>query len=164
MTTATVVVLCGPPGAGKTTLAAGILCQNPTWAFVSTDGIRTERGVTELREVFDLTYELLRDNLAVGTSIVYEATNTDPDHRRRLVAKLRSWGAERVDARALAVDLAVCIGRNARRDSPTPEAEVRSLHHSWITAPPSTTEGFDTVRWHGADGRLNEVDPPERLR
>lgn len=81
----TLIVLSGLPGAGKTTIANGIVNGTPKFVVVSPDGIRemlvceygnydfTNKSMESI--VFDTCKNLIQDLIAAGNDVVVDATN-----------------------------------------------------------------------------------------
>jgi protein phosphatase len=110
------VVLIGPSGSGKSTFArrhfkpTEILSSDTYRGFVSDD----ENDQTATEDAFDALYRVARKRLARGRLTVLDATNVQPESRKKAVAVAREF--ERLPI-AIAFDLPeqVCNERNRSR-------------------------------------------------
>ena len=146
-------ILIGPPAIGKSEYARTLLSQYPNSIFISTDATRAKLYGSEsidgdLREVFDFVYKELKLALEQKKTVIYEATNLDPEHRFRLLRRLKNWGATRVIGHTFQVSLSVCLQRNRTRIRVVPEAKVHQMYTQWENFPPIQEEGFDEINWH----------------
>src|SRR5215475_7040966 len=87
------VVLIGPSGSGKSTFArrhfkpTEVLSSDVYRGFVSDD----ENDQTATEEAFDALYYVARKRLRVGRLTVLDATNVQPESRRKAVALAREY-------------------------------------------------------------------------
>lgn len=121
------VVLVGPAGAGKSTLAARLFSRD---AILSSDAYRAvisgdEADQRATKTAFAILHRQLERRLAAGRTAIVDATNVTPFARRGL---LRRAAAHGVPAIALVLDLApeLVLARNATRAGRVvPEPAVR---------------------------------------
>lgn len=167
------IVLIGPPGAGKTSFAAA--CSG---TVVSTDAIRSrlyggesttlheptaQRLLTEKQICTDglsaAQLEMLKESLCVdhifdvareecrrllAQGVTVIYDSTNFKHKyRRQLLEKTSGLYDRCDAYYLDIPLQVCLARNAARQRREPEAVVAAIHAQ--LAPPSYEEGFDNI-------------------
>lgn len=146
---AVLVVLCGIPGAGKTTLADALRGHR-----IGSDTLRAMVGTGEVGDysddslVFELMTVIARNHLARGRSVVIDATNPTPALRHKWI---RLASESKVPAVVVHVEcsLARALQRNSER--------ARSLAHAWVVdsakafEPPTSAEGFDGLFSVGAD-------------
>ena len=128
----TVTMMIGIPGSGKTTYAKDFL----KGEYISPDAIRKELyGDISIqgnpKEVFGLVESRIREALAEGKNVVYDATNTNV-YRKATVEEFRSYGATEVNGIFMNTPFEVCMGRNLNRNDrsePVP-AEVMERMYS----------------------------------
>ncbi|SCL25707.1 polynucleotide kinase-phosphatase [Micromonospora inyonensis] len=110
------VALVGVSGSGKSTFAATrfgpfeVLSSDFCRGLVSGD----ENNQAASADAFDVLYHIAAKRLAAGHLTVVDATNVQPDARRRLVELARAHDVLPV-AIVLDVPEKVCVERNARR-------------------------------------------------
>lgn len=150
--------LIGIPGSGKSFFARDLQRRRKKTVIVSSDRIRGRLYGSETRqgdptEIFDSALIEVREHLAAGRSVIYDATNLERGHRRETLALMRSWAAHRIIGYWFRPPIEVCFRRNARRARAVPmEAMLRMARHMdrW---PPLPEEGFDDlVSINGAGG------------
>lgn len=143
------VIMCGPPGSGKTTVAKKIVEDYPNFVRVSANDIRKE--VTGNRfdqssntEVFRKVYDELRDNLNKGFNVVYDATNTRAIYRRKIISVVNDY-VNKIVLMVSTTPIADCIDRNANREDTVPDEIVEKMYFSLKNHPPAISEGFDMI-------------------
>jgi predicted kinase len=152
------IVLCGPAGAGKSTFADALARSNslaPT-AVVSSDACRLmlcdEIGSVGRSEwpilqpsTFDLFVTIVGMRLRLGRPTVADGVNLHMELRPRLLALAR----EHARPSALVVfdtSLETCLARNAGRARRMPEEQVRAQRQALDGALPHlAAEGWDRV-------------------
>src|SRR5436305_7893916 len=110
------VVLIGPSGSGKSTFArthflpSEVISSDYCRGLVSDD----ENDQAATPDAFDVLEFIVGKRLARGRLTVVDATNVQPDARRKLVALAREYDVLPV---AIVLDVAegVCLARNANR-------------------------------------------------
>lgn len=115
------VLLIGPPGAGKTTLAAALVAAGEVAAedVLSTDVYREQLSgdaldLTQDRRVWAEVREKLDARMAAGRTTVVDATNVFRRRRARHIQVARAHGRAVVAVR-FAVEAAELIRRNENR-------------------------------------------------
>ena len=131
--------MVGIPGSGKSTIANQI----PNAVVISSDAIRKELyGAEEIqgngKQVFDLVYKRIGEELAKEHDVVFDATNLTPWARKAVFR----FPAERI-AVFVNTPLDVCLKRNAVRERKVPEEVIYRMYHS-LTCP-NKSEGFKTI-------------------
>lgn len=131
--------MIGIPGSGKSTIANQI----PNAIVISSDAIRKELyGAEEIqgngKQVFDLVYKRIGEELAKGNDVVFDATNLTPWTRNAVFR----FPAERI-AIFVNTPLDVCLERNATRERKVPEKVIHRMYNNLIY--PSKTEGFSKI-------------------
>ena len=131
--------MVGIPGSGKSTIANQI----PNAVVISSDAIRKELyGAEEIqgngKQVFDLAYKRIGEELAKGNDVVFDATNLTPKARKAVFR----FSAEHI-AVYVATGLDECLKRNAARERKVPENVIYRMRDNFIY--PRKTEGFKTI-------------------
>lgn len=131
--------MIGIPGSGKSTIANQI----PNTVVISSDAIRKELyGAEEIqgngKQVFDLVYKRIGEELAKGNDVVFDATNLTPRARKAVFR----FSAEHI-AIYVRTNLGTCLTRNAARFRTVPKEIIFKMNGRLI--PPSKLEGFKTI-------------------
>jgi protein phosphatase len=144
------VVLVGPAGAGKTTLAARLF---PAAAVLSSDAMRARIGSGEAdqtvtRAAFEALHRALDSRLARRELAVVDATNVTAAARAALLRRARRRGSPAL-AGVLAPPHAEALARNAARQERIVPSSVVSRHVAALSRTDDALlrrEGFGTVR------------------
>jgi len=131
LTPPALILVCGAPGAGKSTLARALLCRLAA-AWLNSDAViepffphdRDSKAFKRARpDFFEGLYALARLNLATGNSVLLDVPHVtqmrDPAWRRRMRAMAQSAGAKLVVLKCVAGAEALkrrIRARNDRRD------------------------------------------------
>lgn len=123
----TVVVVCGPPGVGKTTVAAAAATRLDA-AVLRTDVVRKELfpeptyADAETEAVYAELLERGREHVTAGRSVVLDGTFRTRSQRGRALATARECGA---DTRLLRVECAESVVREriAAREGDASDAD-----------------------------------------
>ncbi len=142
---ARLVVVCGPSGSGKSTWIAEHL---PAAAVVSLDALRATisgdpADQSRNGQVRQEAMRLLRQHLAAGRTVAYDATNLRRDFRRDVVALGWDYRAF-VEMVAFATDEPTCQARNQGRSRQVPRRVIERQFDTWQT--PYLHEA-DTLRY-----------------
>jgi predicted kinase len=141
----TLIVLCGLPASGKSTLAQklesmGAIC-------VSTDGIRKELFGDENcqlngKQVFDIAYQRTINCGLVGDDCVFDAMSITKKSRAKLI-EIGKNHFDYVVCIVLDTNPSVCIERNANRERQVPYSVMLQKRDSFVA--PKKEEGFDEI-------------------
>ncbi|MEV6750102.1 ATP-binding protein [Streptomyces sp. NPDC051080] len=142
------VVLIGPSGAGKTTLAR-------TWPASQVLSLDTLRGAVSdepgcqeaTADAVDVLHLLLERRMARKATTVIDATNVTGDARAPLVAAAKRHGMHTV-AVMMSTPASVCVERQGPRPAnrSVPQDTVRSQHQAMVRSHPMLlSEGFNEV-------------------
>ncbi len=144
------ILLIGLPGSGKSTLATKLLADCSQRHLVSTDAIREQLfGDEAIQGPWLLIWREIerqfKDAITAGTTVIFDATNTQRRHRREVISLARDTGF--TDITAIWVDTPVwlCLARNKRRERRVPEDVIFRMYRQLRDAPPSLEEGLDCL-------------------
>ena len=125
------LVFCGIPGSGKTTVARLVADSVGNSILIQTDGIRAMLARPtfsreESRFVYDACFEVAKSALRNGYLVILDGTFMREDYRSEARKRLRG-NYSRADAVWVACDLETALRRNARREDPVPPEKVRGI-------------------------------------
>lgn len=148
--------LIGVPGSGKSTFAT-MLATLGNYRIVSTDEIRYSiygdaaiQG--EWSQIEEQAIAQIRDAIASGYSVIYDATNAKRTWRMELLMKLNSSPTPSISpspiwmAWYLQTPLETSKAWNQQRDRKVPEIVIEKMHKSLQDFPPIPAEGFAAVK------------------
>lgn len=114
----TLIILCGPPGSGKTTYAEKYLSKHANTAYLSSDQIRKEMWGNEAiqgdnNEIFGRMQTRTVDGLNFGYDVIYDATNMARKDRAGIIAACPKFA--KIEAHIIWAPIETCIERDAAR-------------------------------------------------
>lgn len=140
-----IVLLVGVPGSGKTTLAQRLIEKG--YISLNADKIREElfgdpTVQSDNDAVFSIFFGRLEDELAKGSDVVIDNTNTNPKHRGPILQRAIQAGYNDIQIWVLDTPLDICLERNRARGREVPEDIVTKMYQT-ITGPgkPQRHEG-----------------------
>lgn len=158
------ILLIGLPGSGKSSLAQQLLVEDLRRQLISTDAIRKQMFGDEAiqgawlliwREVErQLQQAVIQIARGVATEVIYDATNAQRRHRRKVIALARANGFTKITGLWLDTPVWLCLARNKKRDAPkglaqsarsVPDDVIFRMHRQLRDAPPSLLEGLDCL-------------------
>lgn len=150
----------GISGSGKTTVLRDFASRNG-YTYLCPDDIRKELlgnaiEQSQNEKVWEDAYRRVARMLSEGKTIVFDATFTRDDQRKRFLAFVRSHGADRVQGVYVDAPLAVAKERNRMRERQIPDYAIDRMHAQIHKAPPDVTDGFDSL--FTIDEHFNLVD------
>ena len=156
----TLLVLCGPAGAGKSTFAAQRFVAT---SIVSSDHCRAmicddENNQQVNRDTFDLFYYIIQKRLYLGRFTVADSTALHPDARRRLRTQSRHfsyYGCLLI----FNTPPDICLTRNQLRSRSVEEQVI--LYHTGLlqqTLLDAPTEGWEQIHVLGVDDMDMQIE------
>ena len=155
------IVLChlliGPPGSGKSTIAAQWCEQEPDKVWVSSDRVRERLyGDAAIQGTWaDIEREVIGDihtAIEAGRSVIYDATNVRRAWRMGLLQQVNgeNWLFDEAPAAQwmawqIETPLTTCLRRNKSRDRQVPHAVVERFHDWMQGEDVRRSEGFVAV-------------------
>ncbi len=148
------VVMIGLPGSGKSTIAQKMHEDNISSVLLSSDSIREELlGAADVntREgnqlVFNTLHQRLRESLAEGKSVIYDATNINSRKRKGFLSQISKDIVK--ECVYVATSIEECISRNETRERKVPVDVIHRMHKTLHV--PSYSEGWDHIDIHSAE-------------
>ncbi len=151
---APLLLLIGLPGSGKSTYAAEWAAADARRRVIATDAIRAElfgdaavQGPWPMVEaaVARQFRQAVQQQLPYAVSVIYDATNAQPEHRRQAIALARACGFTQIIGIWLHTPVQTCLSRNARRDRPVPETVILHMHQALLRDPPTLADGLAEI-------------------
>lgn len=139
------IMISGIPASGKSTYAKQL--ESEGYIVHSSDSIRKELyGSEEIQgnphEVFKVLHERVKQSLAEGKDVVYDATNLQSNRRRGFLQELRKYNCYKKCV-FMAVPFEECIERNRKRERKVPEHKMKEMYLSY--SPVGYHEGWDEI-------------------
>lgn len=137
------IITIGIPASGKTTFAASVIEQDPSYIEICRDNIRRElfniNGWGEYsptqeteKAVTNREYDLIREASNKGQNIIITDTNLRMKYVRGFVSLLEHFGYD-VKIKLCEVSFLESIRRNENRSMPTDIDNLRSMHQAYDT-------------------------------
>jgi predicted kinase len=126
------IIFCGIPGSGKTTIAGKVAERLPKVVLVQTDVVRgmlghPNYGADESRFVYDGCIAVAREALRNGYTVLLDGTFMREEYRSKARNELRKHSS-RVDVVYVACGIETALRRNGARKAHVPADKVRSIH------------------------------------
>jgi tRNA uridine 5-carbamoylmethylation protein Kti12 len=128
-----IIVLCGIPGSGKTTLSKKIAEEQNAVRF-SFD----EMGCLQHKELIQPIIESLKS----GKSVVVDALYAEKQRRTDLLSAVADIDCKKILV-VMSTPLEECLRRNANREMRLPDFVVISIHQDYEL--PTLDEGWDKI-------------------
>lgn len=143
------IIMVGPPGSGKSTIADDICKKFKNFVIVSPDKIREEMtgdtsDQTQNDVVFGRVYGLLTSYLEDGYNVIYDATNCRSTYRYKIIDVCKSY-AYKIICLMSTTPISECIKRNNSRNRHVPEDVIEKMYFNLRKHPPIIFEGYDLI-------------------
>lgn len=142
------VIMCGPPGCGKTTLA-NELVNDYNFVRISPDDIREEicgdaSDQSKNVEVFNYVYKRIYNFLKSGVNVVYDATNCRTVYRFKMMDMVADLAKVKICMTSKR-PLYECLQLNESRDRIVPGEVIERMYINMKKHPPVIFEGYDMI-------------------
>lgn len=143
------IIMVGPPGAGKTTIAEEIVDKFDNFVIVSPDKIREEvtgdmSNQSQNEVVFGRVYGQLSAYLEDGRNVVYDATNCRSTYRYKIIDTCKDYACNIICLMST-TPISECIRRNNERNRVVPEDVIEKMYFNLRKHPPIIFEGYDLI-------------------
>lgn len=138
------IMLCGIPGVGKSTYIEGL---EGEYVVLSSDSIREELYGCENEqgdavEVFEILHKRLKEKLAEGKSVIYDATNISRKRRKHVLSLIAKTKCKK-EIVYINVDLETALERDSKRERKVGKHVIEKMYKGMHI--PQYTEGWDSI-------------------
>lgn len=143
----TLIILVGPPGAGKTTYAHKYIEEHPGTVHLSSDNIRKELHGDETiqdnpNEVFAIMQRRAIDGLNFGYDVIYDATSMTRKDRSYIITLCPKF--VKIEAHIIWAPIETCIERDAARKRTVGKEVIDKMLKRFQA--PYYEEGLDEIK------------------
>ncbi|MDE1857700.1 MAG: ATP-binding protein [Thaumarchaeota archaeon] len=126
------IIFCGIPGSGKTTIARLAVSEVNDAAHIQTDAVRAmlahpSFGQSESQLVYDACYGIAKEALQAGYLVVLDGTFMRDEYRSEARRRLRRHCAS-FDIVWVDCPLETAVERNSLRESPIPRDKLEGIY------------------------------------
>lgn len=161
---AKLIILCGLPGAGKSSYAEQLLSEWTIFEDVdavihSSDAIRKELfgdagSQEDNSRVFELMRKRVREDLRAGKNVIYDATNVTRKARKSAIACAHPTN-DTIECHVVWAEPEECVRRDSLRERKVGPEVIDKMIRRWQS--PWKDEGFDAVRVFLNQDDFNQV-------
>jgi predicted kinase len=131
LTRGRLIIFCGIPGSGKTTIAKRALDGIDRAIHIQTDSVRAMLpnpafGQKESQFVYDICYGIAKEALRAGYLVVLDGTFMRDEYRSEARTRLRRY-CTRMDTVWVDCPLETALKRNSLRESPVPSEKLELI-------------------------------------
>ena len=148
------IITIGIPTSGKSTFAAGIIENDPSYVEINRDNIRRElfnvNGWNDYENtpaneklVTNREFDLIRSAYNDGKNIIITDTNLRMKYVRSFVSLLEHFGYD-VKIKLCNISFMESIRRNENRSTPTDIDNIRSMHRAYDTIVEKVKEKYSS--------------------
>lgn len=143
----TLILLVGPPGAGKTTYAHKYIEEHPGTVHLSSDNIRKELHGDETVQdnpglVFDIMQKRAIASLDFGYDVIYDSTAMTRKDRAGIIAACPKF--TKIECHIIWTPIAICIERDAERNRTVGKEVIDKMLKRFQA--PFFDEGLDEIK------------------
>ena len=148
------IMMCGLPGSGKSMFATNSINVTSSVGQTkptvhSSDSVRKELFGDEsiqgdANKVFNTLHKRIKDDLAAGKDVVYDATCIKKKQRIAFLKELKNIACTPVCA-CMATEYSLCLYNNENRERKVPVEVIQRMRMNW--QPPHYSEGFEQITY-----------------
>lgn len=138
--------MVGLPASGKSKITKDIKGSNPDIVIHSSDEIRKEltgsyEDQSMNKKVFELLHQRIKDSLALGKTVIYDATNINK--KRRIHAIKQEFKADKYECYYMATPYRMCLMRDESREKAVGKEVIDKMYKELQV--PFKDEGWDDI-------------------
>lgn len=135
------IVMCGAPGSGKTTLSHK-LAEEYKAILCCYDEIPKANCIKKHMEIYNETCYKIANDLRKGNSVIFDAVNISFSSRKILLDIVKYVKCNKI-IYVMTTPLEECLYRNENRKNRLPPMIVKDLYR--LFTPPTLQEGWDDI-------------------
>lgn len=146
------IMMVGIPGSGKSYIAERMESEakdewNADIVIHSSDNLRAElfgdiNDQDHNSELFEELHKRIKDDLANGKTVIYDATNLNKKRRKAFLKEIKKFDCKKSCVLILST-LEECMERNLSRDRSIPNDVIKRMYMNF--QPPSLDEGWEEI-------------------